>query len=75
MNVKFYLDTQKKTKHGDRPVYMYITFDGKRIRKPVGGVHTSEKHWDDEKGRIIRSGRLDPLDEIKSYNQRLNHTH
>ncbi len=71
MKVKFYLDVQKKTRHGDRPVYMYITYEGKRIRKPVANVHTSEKYWDDEKARVIRGGRPDHLDEIKSFNNRL----
>jgi hypothetical protein len=54
MNVSFYLNTQLKTRHGDHPVYMYITYNGKRIRKPVAKVHTSVKYWDEEKQRIKR---------------------
>src|SRR5579863_2863650 len=71
MQVKFYLDTQKKTKHGDSPVYMYITYNGKRIRKPVGNVHTDAGQWDDDKQKIKRPSKADPLDEIKGFNKRL----
>ncbi len=72
MQVKFYLNNQKTTKHGDRPVYMYITFNGNRIRKPVPGVHASEKNWDDEKEKVKRPAKADPFDETKSFNQRLD---
>jgi integrase len=72
MQVKFYLNTQKTTKHGDRPVYMYITFNGNRIRKPVPGVHASEKNWDGEKEKVKRPAKTDPFDETKSFNQRLD---
>ena len=71
MNIKFYLNTQLKTRHGDHPVYMYITYNGKRIRKPVSKVHTSPKYWDDEKQRIKRPTKADTLDETKSFNKRL----
>lgn len=71
MQVKFYLNTQKTTKHGDRPVYMYITYNGNRIRKPVVGVHVSEKNWDNEKEKILKHGKTDPLDDIKSFNGRI----
>ncbi len=70
MQVKFYLDTQKKTKHGDSPVYMYITYSGKRIRKPVANVHASINEWDDDKQKIKRT-KADPLDETKGFNKRL----
>jgi site-specific recombinase XerD len=72
MKVKFYLDTQKKTRHGDNPVYMYITFDNKRIRKPVTNVHTNEKAWDDEKQKIRRPTKPDLFDEVKAFNNRLD---
>jgi hypothetical protein len=71
MNIPFYLNTQLKTRHGDHPVYMYITYEGKRIRKPVNKVHTSPKFWDEEKQRIKRPAKTDPLDETKSFNKRL----
>jgi integrase len=71
MNISFYLNTQLKTRHGDHPVYMYITYDGKRIRKPVNKVHTSQKLWDEEKQRIRRPAKADQLDETKSFNKRL----
>jgi integrase len=51
---------------------MYITYDGNRIRKPVPGVHASEKNWDDEKQKIRRPLKPDPFDESKSFNQRLD---
>jgi hypothetical protein len=41
------------------PVYMYITYDAKRIRKPVNKVHTSPKFWDEEKQRIKRPAKAD----------------
>lgn len=72
MQVKFYLNNQKTTKYGDRPVYMYITYDGNRIRKPVPGVHVSEKNWDDEKEKIKKPAKSDPFDETKSFNQRID---
>lgn len=72
MQVKFYLNTQKTTRHGDSPVYMYITYQNKRIRKPVPNVHASIKSWDDEKERIMRPAKIDPLDETKSFNKRLD---
>jgi site-specific recombinase XerD len=72
MKVKFYLDTQKKTRHGDNPVYMYITFDNKRIRKPVTNVHASDKSWDNEKQKIKRPTKPDLFDEVKAFNNRLD---
>lgn len=72
MQVKFFLNTQKTTRHGDHPVYMYITYNSKRIRKSVPGVHASEKNWDDEKDKIKRPAKADPFDETKSFNQRLD---
>ena len=72
MQVKFYLNTQKTTRHGDRPVYMYITYEGKRIRKPVSGVHAKEKTWDEDKERIRRPPKATPFDEIESFNNRLD---
>jgi integrase len=72
MQVKFYLNTQKTTRHGDSPVYMYITFEGKRIRKPVSGVHAKEKSWDESKERIRRPPRANPFNEIESFNNRLD---
>jgi site-specific recombinase XerD len=72
MKVKFYLDTQKKTRHGDSPVYMYITFNNKRIRKPVPNVHASDKAWDDDKQKIKRPTKPDLFDEVKSFNNRLD---
>lgn len=71
MQVKFYLDTQKKTKHGDCPVYMYITYSGKRIRKPVANVHASVDNWDDEKQKIKRIAKADPFDDTNGFNKRL----
>lgn len=72
MQIKFYLNNQKTTRHGDRPVYMYITYDGKRIRKPVSGVHAKEKSWDESKGRIKRPPRANPFGEVESFNNRLD---
>lgn len=72
MQVKFYLNTQKTTRHGDSPVYMYITYEGKRIRKPVSGVHTKEKNWDEGKERIRRPPKANPFDDIASFNNRLD---
>jgi hypothetical protein len=72
MKIKFYLDTQKKTRHGDNPVYIYITFDNKRIRKPVTNVHTNEKAWDNEKQKIKRPTKPDLFDEVKAFNNRLD---
>ncbi|NOS93003.1 MAG: site-specific integrase [Cyclobacteriaceae bacterium] len=71
MNISFYLNTQLKTRHGDHPVYMYITYNGKRIRKPVNKVHANSQYWDDLKQRIKRPAKADPLDETKSFNKRL----
>ncbi|MFM8913580.1 MAG: phage integrase SAM-like domain-containing protein, partial [Flammeovirgaceae bacterium] len=71
MNISFYLNTQLKTKHGDHPVYMYITYEGKRIRKPVSKVHASEQYWDEAKQRIKRPPKADAFDETKSFNKRL----
>lgn len=72
MQVKFYLNLQKTTRHGDHPMYMYITYNGKRIRKPVQNIHTTAKLWDEEKQRIKRPVKTDPLDETKSFNKRLD---
>jgi len=71
MNIKFYLNTQLKTRHGDHPVYLYITYHGKRIRRPVPQVHTSIDYWDVEKQRIKRASKADVLNETKSFNKRL----
>jgi integrase len=72
MQIKFYLETNKTTRHGDSPVYMYITYEGKRIRKPVSGVHVKEKNWDKVKERIRRPPKANPFDEIESFNNRLD---
>lgn len=72
MQVKFYVNTQKTTKHGDHPIYLYITYDSNRIRRPVPGVHSSEKNWDDEKQKIRKAAKADPFDDTKSFNQRLD---
>lgn len=72
MKVKFYIDTQKKTRHRDHPVYMYITYEGKRIRKPVTNVHASASTWDDEKGKIKRPLKTELIDEVKAFNNRLD---
>lgn len=72
MQLKFYLNTQKKTKDGQHPVYMYLTFEGERIRKPVPGVHAKERSWDSNKERIRRPSRSTPFDEIESLNNRLD---
>lgn len=72
MQLKFYLNKQKVSKHGDRPVYMSVTFENKRIRKPVTGVHCSEKFWDEKNQRIKRSSNKDPFNETASFNNRLD---
>jgi site-specific recombinase XerD len=51
---------------------MYITFDNKRIRKPVTNVHTNEKAWDNEKQKIKRPTKPDLFDEVKAFNNRLD---
>jgi integrase len=72
LNVRFYINKQKVTKHKDHPVYMSITFNGQRIRRPVSGVHVAEKSWDDEKERIKSGSRLNQFDEIRSFNNRID---
>ncbi|HRJ31362.1 MAG TPA: phage integrase SAM-like domain-containing protein [Cyclobacteriaceae bacterium] len=72
MQLKFYLNTQKKTRYGDHPVYMYITFNSDRIRKPVKGVHAKLKSWDESKERIRKAPRANPFDEVDSFNNRLD---
>ncbi len=71
MQIKFYLNKQKTTKHGDHPVYMYITYNGKRIRKPVSGVHSKEKGWDSERERIRRPPNSNN-EEANAFNNRLD---
>ena len=72
VNIKFYLNKQKTTRHGDYPVYMSITFNGQRIRKPVSGVHATEKIWDEKKERLRGSSKANPFDEVRSFNNRLD---
>jgi len=72
INIKFYLNKQKTTRHKDHPVYMSITFNGQRIRKPVSGVHVDEKNWDDKKERLKRAAKGNPFDEVRSFNNRLD---
>ncbi len=51
---------------------MDISYNGKRIRKPVSNVHAALKSWDLEKERIRRPPKADALDETKSFNKRLD---
>jgi integrase len=71
INIRFYLNKQKTTKKG-HPVYMSITFNGQRIRKPVSGIHSTIKNWDDEKERLKRATRSNPFDEVNSFNNRID---
>jgi integrase len=72
INIRFYPNKQKTTRHNDYPVYMSITFNGQRLRKPVTGVHVDAKNWDNKKERIKRSTKGNPFDEVNSFNNRLD---
>lgn len=65
---KFYLRKDVKAKDGFCPVFLDITFQGKRLRIPVPSVKAKEAHWSTKDQRIKRPLKNEACNFCDEYN-------
>ncbi len=71
LSVYFFLKKERLYKDGTCPVFMQISFNGNRIRRPVQGVTVKPQHWIPEKGRIRKPNKNEADNNYQEFNTRL----
>ena len=72
ISVYFFLKKERLYKDGTCPVFMQISFNGNRIRRPVQGVNVKPQHWLQDKHRVRKPGKNESDNEHQEFNTRLD---
>ncbi|MFZ6001878.1 MAG: phage integrase SAM-like domain-containing protein, partial [Bacteroidota bacterium] len=72
IKLKFYLRKEIKTKDGLHPVYMDISYNGNRIRKPVQHLKVKGNHWLLKQQRIRKPSKEESYNFFEEYNLKLD---
>ncbi|MCC6836693.1 MAG: site-specific integrase [Cytophagales bacterium] len=72
ISVYFFPKKERLYKDGTCPVFMQISFNGNRIRRPVQGVNVKPQHWLPDKHRIRKPNKNEPDNHYQEYNTRLD---
>ncbi|MBS1507009.1 MAG: tyrosine-type recombinase/integrase [Bacteroidetes bacterium] len=75
MRLRFYLRKDLKTNDGLLHVFMDISFNGTRIRKPVPGVKVKTNHWISDLQRVRKPGKNEGYNFCDEFNLKLDQLH
>lgn len=72
ISVYFFPKKERLYKDGTCPVFMQVSFNGNRIRRPVQGVNVKPQHWLQDKYRIRKPNKNEPDNNYQEFNTRLD---
>lgn len=72
ISVYFFPKKERLYKDGTCPVFMQISFNGNRIRRPVQGINVKPQHWLPDKHRIRKPNKNEPDNHYQEFNTRLD---
>ncbi len=72
ISVYFFPKKERLYKDGTCPVFMQVSYNGNRIRRPVQGVRINPKHWVSDKGRVKKPSKTEVDNNYQEFNTRLD---
>lgn len=72
ISIFFFLKKERQYKDGTCPVFMQISFNGNRIRRPVQGVKVRPQHWLQDKNRVRKPAKTEADNQYQEFNTRLD---